>query len=438
MIRFFSALTALIWLALTPAQAATLLRDAEVERGLKALAQPILQAAGLNARNMRILVVDDPSLNAFVINSRSIFLHSGLIMKVKTPEELQAVLAHEAAHIANGHLSRRAANFQASRTAAGIGIALSLLAGAAAGDAGAGVGAAIGAQNSAQRNFFAHTRAEETAADQSGVRFMADAGVNPQGAVDVLDLFRGQELLSVGRQDPYVRTHPPTRQRLSIMKGFAAATKGDFSTKNSAQTWFDIVQGKTNAFKRAPSWTLTRTKGKSDHISLMRRAVAQHRASDITASQKTMKALLRKSPQNPFVHELNGYLLFETRQYRAAVQSYKKALSLAPKEPLIQAGYGRALMAIGTQEATREALKVLSASQKRDGLNAFALRDLALAHSKLGQNGMAALVTAERYALLGRGKDAQILAQRAVSLLPKGSTGWQRAQDVLNATKRAR
>jgi predicted Zn-dependent protease len=51
---------------------------------------------------------------------------------------------------------------------------------------------------------------------------------------------------------------------------------------------------------------------------------------------------------------------------------------------------------------------------------------------------MASLVTAERYAMIGRLGDAQVHAKRAEGLLPRGSGGWQRAQDVLSATKRAR
>ena len=50
---------------------------------------------------------------------------------------------------------------------------------------------------------------------------------------------------------------------------------------------------------------------------------------------------------------------------------------------------------------------------------------------------MASLVTAERYAIQGRLKDAGIHAQRASDLLPRGSGGWQRAQDVLSAAEAA-
>jgi predicted Zn-dependent protease len=65
------------------------------------------------------------------------------------------------------------------------------------------------------------------------------------------------------------------------------------------------------------------------------------------------------------------------------------------------------------------------------------LRDLALAHARAGQPGLAAMVTAERYAVLGRMDDAEALAERAVALLPQGSPGWIRAQDVLRVAQAA-
>jgi predicted Zn-dependent protease len=50
---------------------------------------------------------------------------------------------------------------------------------------------------------------------------------------------------------------------------------------------------------------------------------------------------------------------------------------------------------------------------------------------------MASLVTAGRYAIQGRLKDAGLHAKRAVDQLPRGSGPWQRAQDVLHASKQA-
>ncbi len=152
-----------------PARALSLLRDPDIEYALIQLAQPILQQAGLNANRMNVLVIDDRRLNAFVVDRDTIFIHSGLLLKMETPQMLQSVIAHEAAHIANGHLLRRPQNMRNARTAAGLGLALAAAAGAVSGNAQAAAGIALGAQGNAQRLFFAHTRAEESSADSAGV-----------------------------------------------------------------------------------------------------------------------------------------------------------------------------------------------------------------------------------------------------------------------------
>src|SRR5690606_2173649 len=97
------------------------------------------------------------------------------------------------AHIANGHLTRRPQNMRNARTAAGLGMALAAAAGAVSGNAQAAAGIALGSQSTAARLFFSHTRAEESSADNAGVRYMLRAGRDPSGAVQVMDIFRGQE-----------------------------------------------------------------------------------------------------------------------------------------------------------------------------------------------------------------------------------------------------
>ena len=150
-----------IWAVMAlPAAAAGLIRDADVEYALNQVARPVLAAVGLPA-STRILVINDSSLNAFVSDTQHIFLHSGLIMKLPSARALQYVIAHEAAHITNGHLARRAGNARAARTVAGLGFVLAAAA-AAAGNPRAGTGLALGTQSAAMRSFLAHTRAEES------------------------------------------------------------------------------------------------------------------------------------------------------------------------------------------------------------------------------------------------------------------------------------
>jgi len=421
-----------------PARAQTLIRDAEIEYALRRLAQPVLQAAGLNANRVKILVIKDSSLNAFVIDSQHMFIHSGLILKLKTPEQLQAVIAHEAAHIANGHISRRLLNMQSAKTAAGLGMLLSVVAGAASGNGKAAGGIAVGTMSSAQRVLMSHSRSEENSADQAGARYMARAGVNPKAMVEVLDLFRGQESLSIARRDPYTLTHPLSRDRLRAVKGYAAAFAPQGTADTKSAYWYARARGKLGAFIRNPKWGLREAKNTDfGDVALMMQAVAHHKSPNLKKALKAVNALIAARPKDPYAHELKGQILLESRQAKAASTAYGKAVSLAPSEALILAGYGRALLAQGTGASIKKALGVLEKARARDPQDARMMRDLAVAYAKLGNNGMASLATAERYAIQGRLKDAGLHATRAAGLLPRGSVGWNRAQDVIRAAKSA-
>ena len=411
------------------AHSAGLLRDSDIEEGLSRLAAPVLIAAGLSPVSTKVLVVDDDRLNAFVIDRHYIFLHSGLILRSKTPEMLQSVIAHEAAHIANGHIARRRQALQLSRNAANFGTALAVAVGAASGSGEAATGIALGVRGSATRKFLSHSRAEESSADQSALRYMVRSGINPMGMVDTLDIFVGQENLVVGRQDPYVRSHPLTRDRMRSVETMAMA-HDDLPSDPDMVYWHARVVGKLSAFQRAPSWTLGRVKDShTEDIKHMRGAIAHGRAGNLTSAIQSIDRALSLRPDDPFYQDLKAELYMRNRAFSDSARAYKKAHDLRPKDAIILAGYGRALLADGKFS---RALDILEQARVRDFRNSALLRDLGVAYSKLGKHAMASLVTAERYALRGRIKDAKMHANRAAAGLPVGSPSWQRAQDVID------
>ncbi len=432
--KWIAGLMIALLVTVSPARAISLLRDAGAEYALRQLADPVLRAAGLSAAQVKILIVNDSSLNAFVISNDAIFINAGLLSRMQTAEMLQAVIAHEAAHIANGHITRRITNLGNARTAAGLGLALAALA-AAAGGGEAAAGIAIGAQSAAQRRFLSHTRAEEASADQAALRYMRQAGVPTTGMLHVMDLFRGQEALPERRIDPYARSHPLSRDRLRAIEGFISAQRGEPAPSQKSAYWFARAKGKLTAFQRAPRWTLSRAgdSGFQD-VALMRQAMAHHRNSNTRKALAAIDKAIALRPKDPFYHDLRGQILLETRNFAASVQSYGRAVNLRPRDAQLLTGYGRALLAAGQPTKARD---VLERARSIDFRNGYLLIGLSQAYAKTGQTGMAVLVTAERYALTGRFDTALIHAKRASGLLPNGSGPWQRAQDVLLASERA-
>ena len=419
-------------LATPPALGQILLRDADIEHGLMRLASPVLRAAGLNPNRMRILVIDDGSLNAFVLDDEAIYLNSGLVLRARNAPMLQAVLAHEAAHIANGHFLLRAESLRRASNIANLGTLLAIATSVTgAGNVAAGILA--GSQGTALRGYLSHTRAEESAADRSALHYMSSAGVSVRGMVDIQTLFAKQESLSVANQDPYTRTHPPTAERLHAAREYLARHGPGKPVSGEDAYWLERVQGKLSAFQRDPQWTFQQTKHTRDSdIIHMRKAVAHHRLNRSDAARQEMQSALRLRPDDPYYLELMGQIMLESRQWEAAKAAYKSAVAKAPREPLILGGYGRVLLALDEPKAARD---ILARAVDQDRRDVRLMADLARAYAATGDTGMAALTTAERHALMNNMRNVRVHAERAVAQLPKGSAGWRRAQDLLDLTE---
>ena len=414
------------------AHSISLLRDPDIEHGLQQLAAPILRAAKLKSDSVKVWVVNDMGLNAFVIDHTHIFLHAGLVLKLKSAAQLQSVIAHEAAHISNGHISRRLANARRAKMATSFGVLVAAAA-VGAGHTDAGLGLALGTTGSVNRILLAHNRIEESAADQSALRFMNAAKIDPVAMAEVFELFIGQSNLSEEYQDPYTRSHPLNRDRIRIVNAYAANATSYLPDAAQAY-WFSRIQGKLSGFLRAPQWTMRRATGSSD-VDLMRRAIAEHRSGRSSSAQKTMAQLITTHPNDAFYRELQGQILLESRKFSTATKAYASAADLAPSNALILGGYGRSLLARNIKNSNTQALKILQKARNLDSRDARILRDIGTAYARSGQQGQAVLAIAERYALKGNMKNAAIQAKRAEGLLPRGSAAWQRAQDILDAVK---
>ena len=416
----------------TSAQSIGLLRDPDIEHGLQELADPILLSAGIKSNNIKVLIVNDLSLNAFVIDNHHIFIHAGLVLKLTSAEQLQSVIAHEAAHIANGHIARRVANIKRAKVSSAFGVLLAVAA-VAGGESKVGAGIALGTASSAQRVFLAHTRVEEASADQAALRYLSHAKVNPGSMSEVFKIFKGQMNLSLERQDPYTRSHPLNRDRIRAINAYTSAAT--ILNKNQTHSyWFKRIQAKLSGFLRTPKWTLTHAKG-DDEINLMRQAIANHRIGKGSLAKRKIDQLISLHPKDPYYKELQGQILLENNEYTAAIKAYAKAAQLAPVNAQILGSYGRSLLAVNTRSNNLTALKNLRKARELDNRDARILRDIAIAFARAGNEGQAVLAIAERYALLGDLKNATLQAAKAEGLLSRGSIAWQRAQDILDTVK---
>src|SRR6516162_4990863 len=92
------------------------LRDTETEQLLREYTRPILRVAGLEKQNIQMVIINDPTFNAFVADGHRIFVNYGSIMQAETPNQLIGVLAHETGHLAGGHLAKMHAELARAQT----------------------------------------------------------------------------------------------------------------------------------------------------------------------------------------------------------------------------------------------------------------------------------------------------------------------------------
>ena len=81
-------------LSAQPALAQSVLRDAETEGVLHDMAAPLIAAAGLDPRNVEVVLVGDQSINAFVAGGQIVFINAGLINEADNAAQVQGVIAH--------------------------------------------------------------------------------------------------------------------------------------------------------------------------------------------------------------------------------------------------------------------------------------------------------------------------------------------------------
>lgn len=421
-----------------PAFGQSLIRDAEIEQTLARMSTPIFKAAGIEPSNIDMYLVNSRELNAFVFGGNNMVLHTGLITRLETPEGLVGVIAHETGHITGNHLARRQIAQENLRGPAAAGVLLSILAGAASGNAGVAAGGVLGSGGTTQRLLLAFNRSEEAAADQAGASYMERAGVDPSGLMETLKIFKGQEVFAAGRIDPYAQTHPLSSERLNLLQQRIQATSAP-GGKVDAETayWFQRMRAKLIAFLDTPSRTL-RQIGENDQseIALMMRAVALHRLPAPDDALREVDKLIALRPNDPFYWELKGQILFESGRAEAAVEPLRKAVTLAPQEPLIIGSLGRALLSLNDPALDAEALTALEAA-RGPRPEASVLRSLATAYARAGREGDAALATAERFMLQGSMRDSLRHANHAIEKLPTGSPGWLKADDIRATAERA-
>jgi predicted Zn-dependent protease len=448
--RFFTFFLALAFALANPAVAAhkkgggpSLIRDAEIEGLLRLYARPIFKAAGLNPGAVRVVLINDNGINAFVSGGQRIFVHTGLLVQAKTPNEVIGVLAHETGHIAGGHLARIRDQIEKSSTLNVISMLLGAAAiagGAAAGDAEvarAGQGVLLGGAGLGQRTVLSYVRSMEASADQAALKYLTATGQSGRGMLDLFQSLANKSIGSLRNVDPYVQSHPMPLERIRNLERQAKASPS-FGARDKPELILrhELMQAKLVGFI-TPAQVNTRYP-RSDKSMPARyaRAIAAFRSGDTKGAVATIDGLIGELPQNPYFWELKGQALLEGGQASAAIAPLRQAAKLLPSSGLIQISLAQALLDTENVKFAPQALAALQSARKSEDDNPSLYRYLAVAYGLSGDIPRADLATAEFALLRGDRELAAEKAKYAMGKFKKSSQDWTRANDILNVVNR--
>ena len=424
-----------LWLAAPAAATAqSLIRDTEIEMIIRSNADPILAASGLNPDDVTILLVNDPTLNAFAMQGQRMGFHTGLILEADTPNQFYGVVAHEAGHLSGGHTIRNEMNNAGMRPfllTMGLGV-LAALAGAP--DAGAlliansGYFGTLGA--------LTYSRSQEAAADQAAVTALDAAGMSGQGLVEFFDEFRYQELFSDERRFPFFRSHPLSSDRISALRRRVNGMPNHGVT-DSEESLFQhrVMQAKLYAFLNPPAYTLSRYPSSDTSFEARyARAIAAYRAANTDDAVAQIDALLEEHPENPFLWELKGQVLFEAGRAAEAEPAHRRSVELMPEAGLLRLNLAQAILAQEDTARAEEGIAELHRSLAYEPDNPFAYLLMSQAYGAMGEDGQARLAQAEYHFALREMEQAQRAAVFARGRLEQGSAAYRRAVDIILAS----
>jgi len=418
------------------AHAQSVIRDAEIESDLRTIASPLFASAGLNADQVKIILIGGDQVNAFVAGGQNLFIYSGMILETKNVGQLAGVIAHESGHMAGGHLVRMRDMADRASMESIVSTVLGLAVGVGAGDSSAGVATAMGGNEFAERTMLSHSRVLESSADQSGMATLERAGYSVQGMADFLEHLSGEEALPEIQRSPYVLTHPLSRERLEAVQSFLAKSRN--KDKQFPAEWeekFRRMQGKLLAFTE-PQRALQQYETDTSRAGVYARAIADYRLGKIPEALSLLGTLEKAEPQNPFFAELRGQILFEQSRIPESIVAYRRASQLAPRQGLIHLSFAQALLQ-DENKAPDEAITNLQIARDNGEKDSpMVYRWLAVAYGRQGKEGLAKLAMAEEALLKGDYGFSMDQARRAGKLLVNDPAARQRARDILDSDSR--
>ncbi|CAH0991368.1 Beta-barrel assembly-enhancing protease [Sinobacterium norvegicum] len=345
------------WLMAFRGQAPTV-DDPIIYDYLEHLIYRLAQHSQLQDRRIDIVVVANPTLNAFAVPGGVVGVHNGIFINAKNEAQLGSILAHELAHLSQQHFERGVEARQRSTIPTMAGLLAGIVLAATTGS-DAGIAAIAASQAGAIQSQLRFSRQNEQEADRIGMQTMVDAGLDPRQSAAMFEEMQRASRYYGNRAPEFLLTHPLTETRISDAK-----TRGDRYPAGGSVNSIDyaIVQARVRIyyeenpqsaikFFRAKINTTQGVELESNHYGL---AIALTDAGRYEEARKELTPLLEKRRNNIPYQLADTKLLAASGQAKQAQLRLQQLLKINPTNYPLMQSYAKLLLATNQIQASRD------------------------------------------------------------------------------------
>lgn len=316
---------------------APLINDPLLEEYIQDLGNRLVAQADNVKFPFKFFLINSPDINAFAFFGGHVGIHSGLIFNAKNESELASVLAHEVSHVTQRHIARGIEARQKSsplQLASALGGLLLAIA-----NPEAGIAAISASSAAAQQASINYTRSNEKEADRVGIRILAQAGFDPNGASSFFSTLTEKYRLK-SNLTPFLMTHPLPESRIADARTRAAT----YAPRAIAESLnFHLVKARiqaryfANTDRNIENFTAQLEKQRY----VIKEAAEYGLALSYLADEQYTKAkalidkLLTSSPSNLFYLDTFTDIAIETGHYQEAIDNLTEQARHTPRNRVL-------------------------------------------------------------------------------------------------------
>tara|TARA_B100000214_G_C23965248_1_gene627386 strand:+ start:52 stop:1464 length:1413 start_codon:yes stop_codon:yes gene_type:complete len=335
---------------------ASLIVDPIIQEYSELLLYRLSETSLVNDRRFTVILIDDPSLNAFAAPGGIVGINGGLFLNADNESQFASVLCHELAHLSQRHFQRNVLRSQDRNLAS----ALILVSSIAVAIATNNPGAFIAGPALLQQQSLRYSRAFEREADRFGFENCVASGYDPKAMGEMFENMVALRRFYGDNIPEFLLTHPISSTRVS--DAFNAADQlGDIEGIRDSIN-YKIIKGRLEAdYEELPINAIRLFEDKLNNKKNIENIYGYSRALFLNGrfeeSLFQINELLNIYPKNLILNTTKVEILRESEEYEEASILVNELLEVSPKNYPLTVEKAKVLRGLRKTIAAEEILR---------------------------------------------------------------------------------